>query len=383
MNVRIGALAIVVTAAVAAVGLVAAVEVPAASARSGGQVKLSVLPLPKSALGPAAQRLRLEHDSGVVHDFGYGLPLTPNHSWGRRGYVGGRSGYALDYGLGASGGAGVTEVWTGIDQYQTSADATDALSVWKGYDKRVSRYDCGGLAVAIKAEEVAPVGSRRFAFLVRYRAANIAPLFGFDEQFTQGRYEADVTVWAGRAATAEKLAPKLAAKLEARIKLALAGRLHAKPVKLPARQKTGPPTGGPDLAPLALTAGGYLISEGPFPLSFYLDSITSKVGEGFQRIEWFATANEASFVSDFRFSEALWGLYGPGYPPPVDLSSIGDGAEGVLSSGSGGGYGELVFSSGQLAEFVFFASSSAISTSDVQSLAQTVADKINAAGLGS
>lgn len=246
---------------------------------------------------------------------------------------------------------------------------------------------------AVKKTRVARVGSRRFAFLVSYSAANIAPLFGLDEQFAVGRFEADVTVWAGTAAAAERLAPRLAKKLQARIERALAGRLHAKPVKLPAKQKVGPSPGGPDLSALALqttdlsgkaTQGIHTYRVGRPPSSFavseYLESIipAGKFSAFGQQIQWFATTNQASFEADW--DAALFGSYS------LDLGSVGDGARAELAnggSGDGSGYAELVFPSGRLEELVALNSNSAIQASDVRSLAETVASKINAAGLGS
>ena len=380
---------------VAVATVLAAVAVPAASAKSDGHVKLSVLPLPKSSLGAAAKSLSLQHDSGANGGSGL-LPVTPNRSFIPTGSsplfelarIGRIGGYALDYGLGASGGAGVTEVWTSVDRYKTSAAANEGLAFLKRDDRRATSWNHhGGLAIAIKAENVASVGNRRFAFLVSYRAANIAALFGFDEQFTWGGYEAGVTVWAGRAAAAEKLAPKLARKLEARIKLALAGRLHAKPVKLPAGRKADPPRGGPDLSPLGLTPTDlgrqatdwehfYGDVVGGFALSYYLDVMVlpGPLWGVFQNIEWFATANQASFTADF-FAAFLSDAQS------VDLSGVGDGAEGVVANGSSGGNAEVVFSSGRLLELVSLNSSSAIPASDVENIAQTVANKINSADL--
>ena len=220
------------------------------------------MPLPKSVIGRAAKSLPLEPDSGVASNRGpveRGLLLTPTHSLAApaaaRGPDLGRiGGYVLDYGLGASGGAGVTEVWTSVDKYRASAGARKGLAFWKSYDRLPPPHDDQGvpaLTVVHKSEKVVAVGSRRFAFFVGFRAANFAPVFGLDEQFTEGRYEADVMVWAGTAAAARMLAPRLAAKLDARIRQAMAGKLHATPVKLPT-QESGPPEGGPDLGPLAL-----------------------------------------------------------------------------------------------------------------------------------
>jgi hypothetical protein len=393
MSKRLGAIAILVAVVAAAAVLLSAAAVPAASAKSRGQVNLSVLPLPKSSLGPAAQGLRLEHDSGVRRKWGFlGLPLTPNRSL-TGGFLdpdGRITGYALDFGLGASGGVGVTEVWTSVDLYKTSADAKKSLAHWKEYVLSLTRYHLGRLAVAIKAEKVAPVGGRRFASLVRYRAANIAPLFGFDEQFTLGRYEADVTVWAGRAAPAERLAPMLARKLEARIKLALAGRLDAKPVKMPPPRKAGRPPGGPDLAALGLKPTelgvqvtgwkhGYGVDRRMVARSSYFDGMESgrtssdvDFVDFQQQIDWFATANQASFTADSAEGSFAGGV-------SVDLSSVGDGAWGVLDPNEA----ELVFCSGRLEEHVTFLRHSPISTSEVLKIAQTVANKINNAGLGS
>jgi hypothetical protein len=207
--------------------LLASVAIPAASAKPVAGVKLSVLPLPASAIGPDAELLPLQPDSGVVpnthvHMNGRGTRLIPTRSahlgstnWVTLGRI---SGYALDYGLGASGGAGVTEVYTSVDQYKTRGDAKQGLALWEGFDvaSEIPQPGQGGLTFGFTAEALAPVGSGQFAFLAGYSAANIAPVFGLDEQFTEGRYEADVTVWAGNAAAATTLAQSLAKKLDTR-----------------------------------------------------------------------------------------------------------------------------------------------------------------------
>jgi len=373
------------------VAMLAVVLVPAASAQSVG-VKVSVLPLPKAVIGSAAKSLRLQPDSYGVrpsHEF----LLGPIYKWYGNGAIevalatlGRIKGHALDYGLGASGGAGVTEVWTSVDEYKTSAGARKGLAFWKGGVLRPTRW--GGISVAVKKQKVAAVGRRRFAILVGYRAANIKPLFGLDEQFTEGRYEAEVTVWAGTAAAAKRLAPTLAQRLDARIKQAVAGKLHAKPVTIPPRRGGGPPPGGPDLASLALKTTdlngpaaepgpgnpGYFVDYDPALLSGYgveMDPAGQfdTLGQG---IGWYPTANLARFTADYTAPTSS-------PAPAVDLSSVGDGARGY----DYGGRAEIVFSSGHLQEYVGFASSSTIPTSEVQQLAKTVANYINAAGLGS
>src|SRR5215469_13292267 len=99
---------------------VAAFAVPVAPAKSEAPVDLSVLPLPKSVIGSVAKSLPLQPDSGVASNKDparRGALLMPTRStlqpatvpWKKLARI---SGYALDYGLGASGGAGVTEVYT-------------------------------------------------------------------------------------------------------------------------------------------------------------------------------------------------------------------------------------------------------------------------------
>ena len=146
----------------------------------------------------------------------------------------------------------VTAVRTGDRQYKTSADAKRGLAFWRKEDAQLSALDQPRLHRHDALVKVPAVGKKRFADLTSFSASNIAPVSSLDEQVADGRYVLEVTVSAGSASAAKALAPKLAKKLDARLRLALAGRLHAKPVKLPAKQKAGPPTGGPDLSTMAL-----------------------------------------------------------------------------------------------------------------------------------
>jgi hypothetical protein len=382
-----------------AVALVAAIGAPAASAKSGPRVDLALLPLPASAIGPAAKSLQLQHDSGVLVGggnlankiyVGAGLPTTPNRAFipvVGFGNIGWRAGYALDYGVGSSGGTGITEVRTSVDRYRSKLDAKKGLALWHSVDPRICAWAGGGLAILKKAVSVPPVGTRRFAFLVSYADSNLAPLFGLDEQFTEGRFEADVSVWAGTAAAASKLAPELARKLDARIELALAGNLRAKAVGLPPKQKAQQWPGGPDLARLALKPtdlGGrpapafednYFVGEDPFALSYFKVTMFN-VGQfdavG-QEIEWYGTANQATFTEDLDTgSVARYSM---------DVGSIGDGARATSSPT----YAEIHFASGRLFEFIHLESETAgsIQPADVQRIAQTAASYIDAAGLGS
>jgi hypothetical protein len=159
-------------------------------------------------------------------------------------------------------------------------------------------------------------------------------------------------------------------------------------VKLP-KQKAGRPHGGRDLSVLALrksdlsgkaTVGqGYVVD--PAAISDY--SVFMLPAGQFdaldQEIEWYPAANEASFFADFENAAAL---VQPG-TTALDLSSLGDGAQGSITTTSSFSQGQVFFSSGHLAEFIFMGSEGPVDSDDIMSVAQAVASRIDAAGLGS
>jgi hypothetical protein len=93
-----------------------------------------------------------------------------------------------------------------------------------------------------------------------------------------------------------------------------------------------------------------------------------------QEIEWFPAANEASFFADFQNAAAL---AQPG-TTALDLSSLGDGAQGSVTERSSLSTGLVAFSTGHLAEFIFTVAQGAIDTTDVTSVAQAAANRLNA-----
>ena len=369
--------------------LVATVLVPAASASRSHALKLALVPLPKSALGAAAHSFSLAHDSGPVSnaDAAAHASGATTKTFKKLGRL---NGYVLEYGNAFTGAAGVTDVHTGIEQYKTPADARRALAFWKQQDAKLSALDNPAFSVtSVPVDVPAPAGgTSHFAYLTSYSASNIAPVSGIDEQVADGRYVLDVIVTAGDAATAEALAPKLAGKLDARFRLARRGRLRARPVKLP-KLKAGSPPGGPDLSTLALRksdlVGKVTVSKqyvvDPAAISDY--SVFMLPAGQFdaldQEIEWFPVANEASFYADFENAATLL-QHGTA---ALDLSALGDGAQGSVTEGSSFSGGQVFFSTGHLAEFIFMGSQSSVSSADVMSVAQTAASRINLAGLGS
>lgn len=369
--------------------LVAAVLVPAASASHPHAVKLALVPLPKSALGPAAASFSLAHDSGPVSNASaaaHTSDATPK-TFKKLGRL---TGYGLEYGNAFTGAEGVTDVRTNVEVYKTASDARRALVFWKKEDAELGKLNNPGLSVtSVPVQVPAPAThTSRFAYLTSYSAANIAPVAGIDEQVADGPYVLDIIVTAGVASTAEALAPQLAAKLDARLRIARKGRLHAKPVKLPT-QKAGPPPGGPDLSVLALrksdlvgkasASKGYVADPGAIS-DYSVFMLPAGPFEALdQEIEWYPVANEASFFADFENATSL----AQKGTTQLDLSSLGDGAQASVTVGSKFSQGQVFFASGHLAEFIFMAGKGAVHSDDVTSVAQAAANRIDAAGLGS
>jgi hypothetical protein len=373
--------------------LAAAVVLVSAASASAARVKLSLIPLPHSALGSSAHGLALSHDSGVISNTA-AANATADASPGTFKKLGRMTGYALDYGSAYSGAAGITDVRTAIEQYKTSAGAKRGLAFWRKEDAQLGALDSPALSIANVFVKVPAVGKKRIADLASFSASNIAPVSSLDERFADGRYVLEVTVSAGTASAAKALAPKLAKKLDARLRLALKGRLHAKPVKLPSKLKAGPPTGGPDLSAMALrtsdlSGAATLIGEGYGVAPTVLDFVDLTASSDYsllmlpagpfeilgQEIEWFPTANGASFNADFLNA---FSLSQPG-STALDLSSLGDGAQGSITEDSGLSTGVVVFSTGQLSEYLFLgAPQGAIDGNDVKNVAQTAAGKIDA-----
>ncbi len=118
---------------------------------------------------------------------------------------------------------------------------------------RSSRCPASGLSVSLHKVSLAAAGGPYWAYLGTVRVQGLQPIYGLDAQIRAGKYLLDLSVSAGSAAAAKRLAPKLAHQLRHRLQLALKGRLHGKAVKLPPALQPGPPAGGPHPDALVLT----------------------------------------------------------------------------------------------------------------------------------
>ena len=369
--------------------------VPAASASRPHGVKLALVPLPKSALGPAARTFSVAHDSGPVSN-AEAAAHTPDATPGTFKRLGRLGGYALEYGNAFTGDAGITDVRTSIEHYKTPADARRALAFWKKEDARLRRLNNPNFSVtSVRVKLPAPArGTSHFAYLTSYSAANIVPVSGIEEQIADGRYVLGVIVTAGTASDAVALAPKLAQKLDARFRLARKGRLHSKPVKLP-KQVAAPPPGGPDLSALALRQSDFVgkvtvskrlrrRSGGDLGLQrLHADARGEAVlwsRSGDRVVSRRLTRPASSLISRTprRWRRTPWTV-------PLDLSGLGDGAQASIGYGpltEAGNWASVFFSNGQLAEGIFIAGTVNMSADDVTKVAQAAAKRIDAPGSG-
>lgn len=383
--------------------LVAAVVVPVASASAGGahRVKLSLVPLPKSALGAAGRSLQLSYDSGVVTnaDAAGNASSATAKTFQKLGRV---TGYGLTYGDPFSGRPGVTQIGSAVEQYKTAGDAKKGLAFWRKDDATITSLRQFGLSVTLQALKAPAVGKSRFAYGTTFSVPGVAPIALVDERVAEGRYVLQVSDAAASTAAASRAAAKLLRSLDHRLLLAEAGRLRAKPVKLLPPPKAGPPRGGPDLGALGLTTAdltgtatigddSYVVD--PAALSAYLRDMNpaGQYHDLTQEIEWYPTANEATVVTTVQ--EALVGselaaLIGASATSDtaVDLSSVGDNARGSIFQFSVSGQSLYVavvaLSRGQASDFVLATSDVLMQASDVQSLARAMATHLDAGVTG-
>ena len=381
--------------------LAAAILVPAASAGTTPRVKLSLVPLPKSTLGAAGKSLALTHDSGVVSN----ATAANNSTSGTTATfksLGRVSGYDLTFGDPFTGGAGVTQIASGIEQYKTSSAAKKGLAFWRKDDAaQVTSLHQYGIGVTLKVVKAPAIGTGRFGYGTTFTFPGLAPMAGVDEQVVDGKYVLDVSVSGGSLSAAAHLAAKLLRALDQRLQLADKGRLRAKPVKLLPPLKAGPPSGGPDLSTLTLTPADLTGTATVVDQSYLVDSaalsaylLDMKPAGQFQdltqEIEWYATANEAIVITSLEqaiVGSELGALLGvTPTVTPVDLSSLGDNAKGEILQFSANAQsvyvGMVGLARGQASDFVLFTNTSPMQPSDVQSVAQAAMTHLDAGVTG-
>ncbi len=377
----------------AAVGaLVAgAVLVPATVASAGhhraAKLPLALVPLQTAQLGAAGKGLALDYGSGPKYISNIGLKAFDVRSYMEDdGYSladGGQ--YSLDYGDPFTGSTGVTEIRTAVQRYKTHAAAKKAYRGWRYVDASLRQFNPGGAWQKIK---VPAVGAQNFAYLGRWAVPTLNPIVGLDEQVLAGRFVLSLTVFAGSTDAAEHAAPGLARSLYHRLRSMLRGHLTGKPVTLPRKPKAGQASDGPDLTAMVLQpsdvgqAGTPLVQQRYFAFppadSTYQMTMASAglYDEGLgQDIFWWPTATEATYAEAY-----VRAFIGAG--SPVDLSAVGDNASGaIFDGGSDGALVVLTLTNGRAGEYIFGSTSGsgpAPTSSDVQTLAQAAANRLDA-----
>jgi len=361
----------------------AALCASSASAAAGHapKLRLPLVPLQTAQLGPAGASLPIQFDSGPVANRD-GPPQLKK--------LGRLSGYLLDYGDPYLGGAGVTSIATEIERFRTNSGAKKGVRFWKKNEQLVAGlYQSIGLVVSARFFKTPAVGSGHFAYVTSFQIPNADPLYTADEVASSGHYVLHASVAAGTDATAEHLAPALMAKLEHRLRRMLDGHLRGKPARLPGLPEPGPPPGGPDLSSFVLTPPDFIgqatvVDQGydpdPSAVSSYGIDLhpAGPFDEVGQSISWYLDANEATWQG------TLFGAILSGNAlTPVDLSAVGDNATGVIGTGedSSGAPVSIALVSmwqGQALDFAFAERPTTIQSSDVQALAQAMANHLNA-----
>ena len=377
--------------------LVAATLVPAAaSARSASQVELALVPLPKSALGAAGRALPLARDSGVTSNAKEASNASGNVTAKTLKRLGRVSGYMLDYGNTLGDSAGIRQIQTEIEQYRTAGDARNGLAFWRRQELGNTSLKKLGIDFVVTKLGLPGIPGSHWVYAATVSIKGLEPIHGVDAEIQDGQYLLDVTVSAGSSAAAAQLVPKVARAFHERLQLALAGHLHGKRVALPQPLKPGPPAHGPKPAALVLKKAdlgsatvvhkGYVSPTNGFdPNALSVYDLTMGPAGSFalvsQEIVVGGSALEAQYFGAIALSGVLAGL-GKTKATPVDLSSVGDNARGVMFAAGVGGHKAyealVILSHGAYLDFFVAASTSAFAGSGVQSLAQTAAKRLDA-----
>lgn len=380
----------------AAAAVVAAVLVPVASASP--QLKLSLLPLPSTELGPAGRSLSLAPDSGVDSNAHAASQSTGNVTATQLARIGRVSGYLLDYGTPFTDSRGVSEIQTEVERYRTPAAARKSLGFWRKQELDVRALKQFGLDVSFKKVALAHVPQPYWAYLSTGKAHGLKPIYSVDAELVEGAYLLGVSIAAGSPAAAKRLAPVVARKLDRRFRLAQAGRLHAKPVKL-RLPKPGPPAHGVKPARVVLAKSdlggsasilhaGYVSPREAFDsyaISAYDLAMApaGPYGELEQEVSVARTSLEVKYFAVLAAGALAHAAGGAGTATPVDLGGVGDNAFGELvriTSGSNSASEAIVvLSRGKYLDFVVAAAASRLTPADVQSLAHKAAQRLNLA----
>lgn len=352
------------------------------------RLKIAIVPLPKSVIGPAAASLTVIYSSGPLSNSDAAQQSNGFVSPRRLKRLGRVTGYTLGYGDLMSGGTGVTQVVSGVEEYKTAADAKKGLAFWKKDDAKVTEFHGPTLATTNAPVKLPAIGAGHYAFLTTFTVPTVNPIYTVVERVAQGRFVLDLDVSAASVAAAKQLAPVLARKLDRRLRLMLAHRLKGRPVGIPFPPDGGPPPGGPDLSTLIVQPSdvgqdhivnllqGY--GTNPPAISGYSMLLTPAGPYDLlqQEIDWYPNATEATYEAAFQLASfyEFAAFPGGGGITSVDVSGAGDGAQAAMMTG--GGLGEVVLARGPAVDMVIVIGDS-FTASNLQNLAYVTADRLD------
>jgi hypothetical protein len=382
----------------AGAALAAAILVPSASAHTASGVKLALVALPKTVLGSAGRHLPLQRDSGSVSNAEAANDAAGSVTAQQLVRLGRVTGYVLDYGNPLAKASGVSEIQTGIDRYRSAADARKGLGFWRRDELKNALLKKLGIGFSLRRLRPSGMPGPHWVYAGTVSIKGLPSLRGVDAEFQQGKYVLDLSISGRSTAAAARLVPKVARRLDRRLQLALAGRLHGRPVSLPRPLKPGPPAHGPKPADLALTATdvgtpatvvhkGYAKPKNAFdPNALSVYDLTMAPAGPFayvsQEVVAASSTLEAQYFGAIAAAGVAAGLGKNAAVTTVDLSAVGDHAYGevvqVTVAAQTVYEAVIVLSHGPYIDLVASASTSAVTSADVSSFARRVATRLDA-----
>src|SRR5581483_9254881 len=294
------------------------------------------------------------------------------------------------------------QIQTEIDSYRSSADAREGLAFWRRDELKNGPLKKLGFHISVRKVQLSGVPKPNWAYAESVSLSGLKPIEGVDAAFQVGRYVLDVSAAGGSTKASVGLVPTVAHRFEQRLRLALAGRLKAKAVKLPV-ERAGPPAHGPKPAGMVLRAadggkGSKVIHKGySKPKSSFDENDVSVYqlamelgGSSPQFLSQEVLVGGSKLEAEYFAAVAMAGFAASGgsgaKATSVDLGDVGDNARGELLKASANGqtaYEAVIsLSRGSYLDFLVLASASAVTAADVHNLAHVAAKRLNAAFAG-
>jgi hypothetical protein len=355
---------------------------------------LALVPLPRAAIGSAARLLPVEPGAGAVSNASFNSDgFETASSLARAGRV---IGYYLDYGDDLTSSAPVSRVDSSVSEWRSAKDARREVNREVRQGLTQTEYSRFGLPTRAEEEtDGHAVGGEDVSLILSYRFSQSRIVHCDLERASDGRYLLIVQACGASRTAVQRLVPILIRRLDQRLHLALAGRLHGKPVRSPSLPKAGPPAHGPKPAALALRAddlpaknrqGGY---EESSARSLY-DLSLSRAGQFAHVNQEIALTDNSLFpmwwAADYLYAATHSGSYagatGRVLPRSIRLAGVPDHALGQvvrvpLPNGRVSYHGHIALRRGPWFDWILAESNSPLRAADLTKLARLAANRLN------